>query len=75
MSHVLSQHYGYRVIAVEGNSDYSKKGEARVQSISTQIKGRVTRSGGFYSGHRFSELEVSHQSLRRLLVGTTFHGL
>jgi hypothetical protein len=45
VSHVLSQHYGYRVMAVEGNEDYSDKGVARVQSISTRIRKRVVEAG------------------------------
>ncbi|ELR23314.1 uncharacterized protein ACA1_068980 [Acanthamoeba castellanii str. Neff] len=44
VSHVLSQHYGYRVMAVEGNEDYSDKGVARVQSISTRIRKRVVEA-------------------------------
>jgi hypothetical protein len=45
VSHVLSQHYGYRVMAVEGNEDYSDKGVARVKSISTRIRKRVVEAG------------------------------
>lgn len=63
VSHVLSQHYGYRVMAVEGNEDYSDKGVARVQSISTRIRKRVVEAGGALAEPHFMVYNLTDDSI------------
>jgi len=63
VSHVLSQHYGYRVIAVEGNEEYSQKGAKRVSSVSTQIRKQVVESGGTLAEPHFMVYSLTNDSI------------
>ncbi|KAL6075892.1 hypothetical protein QOT17_003201 [Balamuthia mandrillaris] len=50
ISHVLSQHYGYRVIAIEGNDSYAEKGIQRVKKVSERMK-NSTGNGSLAEPH------------------------